>query len=63
VIAHNLFAVLCLVMVIEGLVLFAAPRAWQHMMREASEMDPRTLRLIGGCVLAVGLIVLRFVYA
>lgn len=60
--ARAFYAALCLVLVIEGLVLFAAPQAWQRMMREASHMDPRTLRLIGAGVLAVGLVILHLIY-
>jgi uncharacterized protein YjeT (DUF2065 family) len=30
-VTHELLAALCLVLVIEGLFLFAAPKAWQRM--------------------------------
>ncbi|MDA3914172.1 DUF2065 domain-containing protein [Oleiagrimonas sp.] len=58
----ELYAALCLMMVIEGLVLFAAPQAWQRMMREASQMDPRSLRMIGAGAMVLGLVILRLVY-
>ena len=50
---------LCLVAILEGLVLFAAPQHWQRMVQQALNMEPRTLRLIGACAVAVGLIALR----
>ncbi|WP_426269341.1 DUF2065 domain-containing protein [Dyella kyungheensis] len=39
--SRELAGALCLVLVIEGLVLFAAPRGWQATMREAANMSPR----------------------
>jgi hypothetical protein len=58
----DFYAALCLVMVIEGLVLFAAPTAWQNMVRQALELPPRTLRIIGGVAMAIGLVTLRLVF-
>ncbi|MCE5232509.1 MAG: DUF2065 family protein [Xanthomonadaceae bacterium] len=58
---HNLAAALCLVLVLEGLALFAAPRGWQRMAAEARKLQPRTLRLIGAAAIAVGLVALRLV--
>ena len=57
---HQLIAALCLVLVIEGLLLFAAPAAWQAMMRQALTLPPRTLRLFGGGAVVVGLALLRW---
>jgi len=51
-----------LVLVIEGLVLFAAPHGWQAMMREAQKLDPRTLRVFGALAIAVGLITLHWIH-
>lgn len=59
---RDLYAALCLVLVIEGLVLFVVPVAWQKMMREASELDPRSLRIFGAAAMVIGAVVLRFVY-
>ena len=58
----DFYAALCLVLVIEGLILFAAPTAWQNMVRQALEMPPRTLRIIGGVAMAIGLVLLHFVF-
>ncbi|MBS0318868.1 MAG: DUF2065 domain-containing protein [Proteobacteria bacterium] len=54
-------AALCLVLVIEGLFLFAAPQAWQHMAEQMRRLDPRQLRLIGGAMVAAGLLLLKLV--
>ena len=56
---HPLTAALCLMMVIEGLVLFAVPQGWQAMAREALKLPPRTLRLYGAGVMVVGLVLLQ----
>ncbi|TBR40633.1 MULTISPECIES: DUF2065 domain-containing protein [Dyella] len=59
---RDLAAALCLVVVIEGLVLFAAPRGWQSAMREAQKLAPGKLRLIGAVAMAAGLLFLQFVH-
>jgi uncharacterized protein len=59
---RDFYAALCLVLVIEGLVLFAAPQGWQAMMREAQKLDPRTLRVFGALAIGIGLITLHWVH-
>ena len=56
---HQLVAALCLMMVIEGLLLFAVPQGWQAMVREALKLPPRTLRLYGAGAMVVGLLLLQ----
>jgi uncharacterized protein YjeT (DUF2065 family) len=51
---------MCLMLVIEGLLLFAAPQGWQAMVREALKLPPRTLRLFGAGAMAAGLMLLQF---
>lgn len=58
---RDFYAALCLVLVIEGLVLFAAPHGWQAMMREAQKLQPRTLRVFGALAIGIGLITLHWV--
>ncbi|MDW2981876.1 DUF2065 domain-containing protein [Rhodanobacter sp. KK11] len=57
---NQLAAAVCLMLVIEGLLLFAAPRGWQAAVREALKLPPRTLRLFGAGAMAVGLVLLQF---
>ncbi|RUL66474.1 DUF2065 domain-containing protein [Dyella dinghuensis] len=59
---RDFYAALCLVLVIEGLVLFAAPKGWQNMMREAQKLDPRTIRIFGAAAIGLGLLTLQFVH-
>ena len=59
---RELAGALCLVLVIEGLVLFAAPRGWQSTMREAAKLSPRTLRVFGAVAIVIGLAVLQLVH-
>lgn len=58
---HPLTAALCLVLVIEGLFLFAAPNAWRRMAEQMRQLEPQRLRVIGGALMAVGVIALQFV--
>ncbi len=57
----DLWAALCLVLVIEGLMLFVAPGAWQNMARRVLEIEPRQLRIGGAVMIVIGLIALRLV--
>lgn len=58
----ELAAALCLVLVIEGLFLFAAPHAWKRMAEQMQQIDPRSMRMIGGAMMVVGLIALKIVH-
>ena len=57
----DLWAALCLVAVLEGLLLFIAPGGWKRMVAQMQEVPDRQLRVIGGVVLALGLLTLYFV--
>ena len=56
---HELAAALCLVLVLEGLFLFAAPRTWQRMAEQMRQLQPRQLRMIGGVMVAIGMVTLK----
>ena len=58
---RELAAALCLVLVIEGLFLFVGPGAWKRMVEQVQQVDERTLRVIGGVLIAVGLLALKLV--
>jgi hypothetical protein len=58
---HEFFGALCLVLVLEGLFLFAAPRAWQRMAEQMRQLEPRQLRVIGGGMMAIGVLALKLV--
>ena len=57
----DLWAVLCLVAVLEGLVLFAAPGGWKRAAEQLQQMPDEHVRRIGGIVLALGLVSLWLV--
>lgn len=58
----ELGAALCLVLVFEGLFLFAAPSAWKRMAEQLQQIDPRSLRMIGAAMILVGLVTLKIVH-
>ena len=58
---HDLLAALCLVLVLEGLILFAAPKVWKNIVEQARELEPRQLRIIGGVMVGLGVLALRLV--
>jgi len=57
----DLWAALCLVFVIEGLILFAIPGFWKRNAEQMLALPVTTLRRIGAGVLAAGLIALYIV--
>ena len=58
---HEFAAALCLVLVFEGLFLFAAPQTWQRMAEQMRQLEPRQLRVIGGVMVGVGVLMLKLV--
>jgi uncharacterized protein YjeT (DUF2065 family) len=60
-VGSELAAALCLVLVIEGLFLFASPRTWKRMAEQLQQVEPRSLRVVGGIMIVVGLIALQLV--
>ena len=52
---------LCLVLVIEGLLLFAAPARWRPMLLRIASLDDREMRTAGLLGIIVGLIFLQLV--
>ena len=57
----DLWAALCLVAVLEGLLLFLAPAAWKRAAEQLQAMPERQLRAVGAVVLAAGLLALYLV--
>jgi len=58
---NDLFAALCLVAVLEGLLLFVAPLAWKRMAERLLELPGTVLRGFGALVLLAGLSLLWWV--
>jgi len=58
---HEIWVACCLVLVFEGMVLAAVPKAWQRMMVELSSVRPRQLRVGGMLAMGLGLICLKLV--
>ena len=57
----DLLAALALVLILEGLFLFAAPNAWKRMVEQLLPQPERQLSAIGGFMLIAGLIALYFI--
>jgi uncharacterized protein YjeT (DUF2065 family) len=58
---NDLWSALCLVAVLEGLFLFAAPVAWKRAAEQLHALPNRHVRAIGGIVVIAGLLALYFV--
>ena len=58
---HLFTSALCLVLVLEGLFLFAVPDVWKRMADQMRQLDSRQLRTIGAVMMVIGVIALRIV--
>ena len=58
---RELLRVLALVMVIEGLLPFAAPSHWRRTLFTIEQFENRNMRLIGLASIVIGLVVLQLV--
>lgn len=58
---HEFLSALCLIAVIEGLLLFAAPAAWKRMVLQLFSLPTAQLRAIGGVTLVLGALALWIV--
>lgn len=57
----DLWAALCLVLVLEGLMLFVSPDGWKQMALRLQELPAQQLRIGGAIMVVVGLLSLQFV--
>lgn len=57
----DLLAALCLVMVIEGLALLAAPRLWRALAEQLASLPERNVRIGGAVMVGAGLLLLQVV--
>ncbi|WP_028007817.1 DUF2065 domain-containing protein [Solimonas flava] len=57
----ELLRALALVMVIEGLMPFAAPSQWRRTLFTIAQLENRSMRMIGFASMVAGLAVLQFV--
>ncbi len=58
--SSDLTAALCLVLVLEGLLLFAAPGLWKQAVAQMLERPNANLRTVGGIMIVVGLVALQW---
>jgi hypothetical protein len=58
---RDLLAALCLVCVLEGLAPMLVPRAWKRVLARLLDTPERSLRVVGGAMVLLGLLVLQWV--
>ena len=51
---HELLIAICLVMVIEGIMPFLAPKTWQELLANVSKLAPRQIRIMGLASMLIG---------
>lgn len=59
--SEELLSAVCLVVVLEGLFLFVAPRGWKRAAEQLHAMPDRRLRVIGAACVGAGLLALWWV--
>ena len=58
---HAFTSAICLVVVLEGLFLFALPGVWKRMAEQLRQLDAKQLRTMGGVMMVLGVIALKLV--
>ena len=58
---HTLAVAFCLMLVIEGILPFVAPRRWRTMLEAVDQVDDDTLRLIGLGSMILGTVLLYLI--
>ena len=58
---HAFTSAICLVVVLEGLFLFAVPGVWKRMAEHMVKLDAKQLRTMGGVMMVLGVIALKLV--
>lgn len=58
----NFLSAFALVLVLEGLMPFAAPERWKRLLRKIIEQDERSLRIAGFFSMIVGVILLTIIH-
>jgi len=56
----DLAKALCLVLVIEGIMPFVAPRRWRNLAQLMAQIDDRTMRIMGFTSMLLGAVLLFF---
>lgn len=51
---HDVLVALCLMLVLEGIFPFISPGGWRNMIRTVSQLDDRSLRLMGLMSMLIG---------
>jgi len=57
---HDLLTACALLLIIEGLLPMLAPKAWQRVMQDLSNNDPRIIRIGGIISMLAGAVLLQF---
>jgi hypothetical protein len=57
---RDLMTVFALLLILEGLLPFFAPRFWQKTMRDLSQMNPKAIRIGGIICMLAGAVFLQF---
>ena len=60
---ETFLAACALVLVLEGLLPLVAPRAWRDAFRRLTDLSDGQLRFIGLISIAIGIVLLAFLYA
>jgi uncharacterized protein YjeT (DUF2065 family) len=60
-IEHPIIAAIALVMIVEGIMPFIAPKAWKNLLLQLAQMDEKHLRLFGAIMLVAGAITFNYI--
>ena len=58
---HGLAVGVCLMLILEGVIPFLYPQRWRNLVQQLSQVDDRSLRLIGFASMTLGVVALYIV--
>ena len=58
---HPIIAAIALVMIIEGIMPFLAPKAWKDMLKQIAQMEDKHLRVFGVIMMVTGAITFNYI--
>ncbi|MGJ8662807.1 MAG: DUF2065 domain-containing protein [Marinicella sp.] len=60
-IEHPIIAAIALVMIVEGIMPFIAPKAWKELLLQLVQMEDKHLRIFGATLMVVGALTFNYI--
>ncbi|WP_343032288.1 DUF2065 domain-containing protein [Marinicella rhabdoformis] len=58
---HPIIAAIALVMILEGIMPFLAPKGWKEMIKQIAQMEDKHVRVFGAIMMVAGAITFNYI--